>query len=170
MISITVRNDTITAALKGLGGLASVKKPQLMRAMGLAVVSVAQRSFNEPALRQAAWPAKRDGTASNLKRRGTLRSSLRITSSTSSTVTVGSDRKYAPIHQFGGVIVPKAKKALKFKIGGQWVTRKRVVIPARPFFPITPAGQLTPPAVQAVESAITGAINAALKGDGPAAT
>lgn len=46
----------------------------------------------------------------------------------------GSDRKYAALQQFGGVITPKKKKVLKFK--GKF--RKRVEIPARPFIGITP--------------------------------
>lgn len=45
----------------------------------------------------------------------------------------GSDRKYAAIHQLGGVIKPKTKKRLAF--GG--VFAKQVTIPARPFIGLT---------------------------------
>lgn len=49
---------------------------------------------------------------------------------------VGSRRgpasKYAPVHEFGAVIVPKTKPYLVFKTrDGAWVSTKRVVIPAR---------------------------------------
>ena len=49
-------------------------------------------------------------------------------------VVVGSNLIYAPIHEFGGVIVPKRAKALLFKtLDGRWHSASRVVIPARPF-------------------------------------
>lgn len=41
--------------------------------------------------------------------------------------------KYARIHSKGGTIVPVRARALKFKIGNQWIAAKRVTIPARPF-------------------------------------
>ncbi|HRJ48138.1 MAG TPA: phage virion morphogenesis protein [Opitutaceae bacterium] len=55
---------------------------------------------------------------------------------TQNSVTVSSDRAYAAIHQRGGEIRPKpGNKALRFTIGGATVFARRVVIPARPFFP-----------------------------------
>ena len=47
-------------------------------------------------------------------------------------VEVGSNLKYSAIHHFGGVIRAKRAKALRFRIGGAWVMRKAVRIPARP--------------------------------------
>ena len=49
------------------------------------------------------------------------------------TVVVGTNKEYAAIHQFGGVIRPKAAKALN--VGGRAV--KKVTIPARPFLGIS---------------------------------
>jgi phage gpG-like protein len=46
---------------------------------------------------------------------------------------VGSGLKYARIHQEGGVIVPKDKKALRFVVAGNPIFAQRVTIPARPF-------------------------------------
>jgi len=40
---------------------------------------------------------------------------------------------YAGIHEFGGTIRAKRSKYLKFKIGNQWISKKEVKIPARPF-------------------------------------
>lgn len=54
-------------------------------------------------------------------------------------VTVGATVHYAAIHQFGGVIKAKNAKALRFRIGDQWVTRASVTIPARPFLGIDDA-------------------------------
>lgn len=46
----------------------------------------------------------------------------------------GSNMEYAGVHQFGAVIRPKTKKALRFSLaGGKFVTVKKVTIPARPF-------------------------------------
>ena len=48
-------------------------------------------------------------------------------------VVIGTNVKYGPTHQFGAVIKPKNGKFLKFKIGNQFVSLKKVTIPARPF-------------------------------------
>ena len=53
-------------------------------------------------------------------------------------VMVGSNLKYARIHQLGGVIKPKNGKALKFKgSAGQDVFVKEVKMPARPFIGVS---------------------------------
>lgn len=46
---------------------------------------------------------------------------------------VGSNVKYANIHQYGGTIKPKTKEVLQFKIGDKFITTKKVNMPARPF-------------------------------------
>ena len=43
------------------------------------------------------------------------------------------DVRYALIHELGGRIVPVNAPALKFQVGGQWVTVSQVNIPARPY-------------------------------------
>lgn len=48
---------------------------------------------------------------------------------------VGTNVRYAATHQYGATIVPKAKKALRFRVGRAWVQTRRVVVPARPFIP-----------------------------------
>lgn len=46
----------------------------------------------------------------------------------------GTNKIYAGIHQFGGVITPKTKPTLAFRVaGGRLVLTKKVTIPARPF-------------------------------------
>ena len=54
---------------------------------------------------------------------------------------VGTNVKYAATHQFGEpgrTIRARKKKALRFQVGGKWVTKKqvRITIPARPFLGI----------------------------------
>ena len=50
---------------------------------------------------------------------------------------VGSNVKYASIHETGGVIEPKNSSALRFKYNGEWVTVKKVVMPARKYMSIS---------------------------------
>lgn len=89
-----------------------------------------------------AWkPTHRGGKT--LVDRAILRNSIHAASG-ADWAAAGTDVKYAAIHQFGGVIRAKNAKALRFKIGGQWIMRKSVTIPARPFLPISAAGEFHP--------------------------
>lgn len=122
----------------------AAERREVMQGIGLQLVSLAKRSFQEPALRPSDWPARLSGgDHALLKKRGDLWRSLRVTATTSNSVTCGSDRKYAGIHQHGGTIRAKTSGGLRFKIGDRWVTKAKVEIPARPFFPITATGSLT---------------------------
>lgn len=53
------------------------------------------------------------------------------------TAVIGTNRIYAGIHQFGGVITAKKAKYLRFKINGREVFAKSVAIPARPFLGVS---------------------------------
>lgn len=65
-----------------------------------------------------------------------LRTSIRSKSDATG-FAVGTNVKHAATHQFGDTrtIVAKRKKALRFRIGDQWISKKkvRVTYPARPF-------------------------------------
>lgn len=63
---------------------------------------------------------------------GTLRGSI-ITEVGSESAKIGSNLPYARIQEFGGVIRPKKKKMLAFKVNGRWVFAKKVTIPKRPY-------------------------------------
>jgi phage gpG-like protein len=134
--------DRISPSLARLAKGIENKKP-ILEAMGLQLESLTRRAFNEPGLRPAPWPNKLTfangrfsrGEPSNLRKNQVLVRSIRITSLTNSHVTVGSDRVYAAIHQFGGEIRAKSAPALAFRLGGQLILAKKVTMPARPFFP-----------------------------------
>lgn len=49
---------------------------------------------------------------------------------------MGTNKIYASTHQEGATIKAKRAPALKFKIGGSFVAKKKVKIPARPFIGI----------------------------------
>lgn len=123
-------------------------------AIGLGLVSLAKRAFNDAGKRPASWAPKKDGTPSRLRKSGTLAKSIRVTEATSRGTTIGSDRKYAAIHQLGGktparTIRARNGAALKFAMGGRIIYRRSVrhpgsKIPARPFLPFYSSGKLTP--------------------------
>lgn len=66
---------------------------------------------------------------------GALRRSIQIDRSKISQlrVRVGSNLIYARIQEFGGIITPKNKKVLRFKIGDRWVIAQKVILPPRPY-------------------------------------
>lgn len=69
-----------------------------------------------------------------LKRQsGTLAKSINYKMQGDFTSVVGTNVKYAAIHEFGGVIEPKNALALTFKVADTWVTTSRVIMPKRPF-------------------------------------
>ena len=50
------------------------------------------------------------------------------------TIIIGSNKKYAKIHQEGGTIYPKSKPFLQFKLDdGRIIRVKKVVIPQRKY-------------------------------------
>jgi len=72
-----------------------------------------------------------------LSRSGDLKKSIHIGRVTNESVEIGSSLPYARIHQLGGVIRPKTKKALCVPMGGgRFLLLKSVTIPARPFLAI----------------------------------
>ena len=64
---------------------------------------------------------------------GTLAKSMTYKLDSDYKATVGSNVKYAAIHEFGGIIEPKVANALHFKVADKWVTTQRVVIPKREY-------------------------------------
>ncbi len=67
---------------------------------------------------------------------GALRRSIQVdrTKINELSVGVGSNLKYARIHEYGGVITPVRAKALKFPVAdGTWVITQKVNMPARPY-------------------------------------
>ncbi|WP_397383430.1 phage virion morphogenesis protein [Prosthecobacter sp.] len=103
----------------------------VLAAMGAVVVSLAMRAFTDASLRPSSWAPlsprtirgrlKDNRGTAPLQRTGLLARSPRVTTLTSHSVIVGSDRAYAGYQQLG--------------------TSR---IPARPFFPFDRSGRPTP--------------------------
>ena len=76
---------------------------------------------------------------------GRLRRSFSVRAAAPWGFTIGTNVRYAALHQFGATITPKRARYLRFRLaggrgrrkggGGRWVTVARVDLPARPFFP-----------------------------------
>jgi phage gpG-like protein len=154
-MSLQIR-DTLSAGIQQRIRALADRKP-VLEAMGVELVSIAKRAFSDPALRPAPWPARKNTrlvtnpktgrqktigaqtakqTWSLLRKSGALMHSIRITQITDNSVTVGSDRPYAAVHQFGS-------RKQKGRGGG---------IPARPFFPVDRHGNFTALAAKKLEA------------------
>lgn len=140
MITVRITDHGAQAVLDRARRLASNPEP-VLRAMGTTLKSITEGTFNSAgaALRPIPWPAKRDGSPSNLQQSTTLAKAFYLRLS-GTTAAVGNPTVYAAIHQFGGEIRPKDAKALRFQSGGRWWVVQKVTMPARPFFPIQGTG------------------------------
>lgn len=145
-----VRND-LSPAVKKLVQMAKAEdRKKILTSMGNVFKSITQGNFQSGSAeyRPSPWANKKDGTPATLKKSGLLAQSFHLTV-TSEQAELSNPTPYAAIHQYGGKtkphrILPKNKKALAFggKVYGA-VNHPGSNIPARPFFPVTPQGQLT---------------------------
>ena len=138
-ISISVRDDISPDLAKKISALKNARP--VLAAMGQTLVNLAKSAFDQPQLRPSAWPARKKDTGKPLLiRTTTLRRSLRTILVTNDSATVGTDRTYAAVHQFG---------SRKNKGRGSG-------IPPRPYWPLTGSPQaprLTPKAMEAIDAA-----------------
>jgi len=102
--------------------LRKMKNPRpVLEAIGEQLVSLTRRAFTDASLRPSIWPPRKKAVSWQILRKsGTLWKSIRITETTNTSVTVGTDRPYAAVHQLG------SRKS----------TGRGGGIPASPFFPV----------------------------------
>lgn len=116
-----------------------IKNPQAaMQNVGATLVDRVRLNFRDSSDAYGnRWESPKCRTGQPLMDRGILRNSI-ASRATRYEVEIGpSDFKgKAAIHQFGGDIVPKRAKFLRFKCKGKFVYAKRVYIPPRPYMPI----------------------------------
>lgn len=145
-----LKNDIAPALSKAA---AAAKNPlPVFRAMGTTFKSITEGTFNSVGadMRPSPWPAKKDGTPSNLQKSTTLAKSFNL-EVTNSYAALSTPVVYARIHQFGGTI--KGNPWLRFQYApGRWATKAAVTIPPRPFFPVL-NGKLTPKAYDLIARA-----------------
>ena len=134
-VSIRIDDKAAQAAFARLDAAGADLSP-LMANLGAALLASTQQRFEtETAPSGSPWPqslrAALDG-GKTLRDSGRLYQSLTYQAGPRQ-VEIGSNVVYAAIHQLGGKVSAKSAKALRFKVGGQFVTKKSVTIPARPF-------------------------------------
>jgi phage gpG-like protein len=159
-IKFSVR-DHISPQLARLASSLANRIP-ILEALGLQLVSLTKRAFNDASLRPSTWAAVKKAGPKNapLKLSGALYQSIKISGLTNNSVTVSSDRPYAAIHQLGGktkahIIRPRFKRALAWPGAAhpmKLVNHPGSNIPARPYFPFRPDGYPTPMAIKKLEA------------------
>lgn len=150
-IHVTLQDTGIRRALAAAHASGRDMAP-LMRAIGAGLADNTRDRFNaeqDPA--GNAWKPLRDFYAPLKKGPGILRESgMRdglqgsITfEANADEVSVGSNKIYAGVHQFGAVIRPVRAKALVFPTAFGLVRARQVTIPARPYLGISAADEET---------------------------
>lgn len=141
-VRITINTAELQEAIAGLAAV--MRAPErVMGTIGEALItSTQERQRRGIAPDGSAWPALNPGYAAEKAGSQMLRESGRLMGSLShrasgNTVVVGTNVIYAGIHQFGGTILPKSKRALSFIIGDRRVIARKVTVPARPFLGIS---------------------------------
>ncbi|MCX8090600.1 MAG: phage virion morphogenesis protein [Verrucomicrobiae bacterium] len=169
MIQIVVNDQGVADVLRRAHQAAADPEP-ILRAAGTTLLSITLGNFSVhgAAYRPKPWPPKRDGSPATLKKSGTLSSSFHLRVTPQEAV-LSNPMPYAAIHQFGGktpphTIRPRLARALRFQVRDTTVFAARVEhpgsnIPARPFVPITEAGEFT----AAASSLIVAAAERALR-------
>lgn len=139
MAGVSLNWGGLDRVVERAGKRLAAQRRNLLNAVGETLVSgTLERFENEEDPEGKKWePSGRGGKT--LQKTGELRSSIDY-AVTQDGVLVGSNKKYARIHQEGGTIRPKKGKYLKFKgRDGKDVFVKEVTIPARPYLGISKA-------------------------------
>lgn len=141
-ISDGISPDLLRKARAVSGG----QRRKHLQAMGRSVISLAKRAFTDAGLRPTPWVARVDSLPHALLQKSTmLRKSIRVIKTSDDRVDLGSDRKYAAIHQYGGATGRK----------------RRSKLPARPYMPFTASNKLTPAGKRAVDRALRASLRSA---------
>jgi len=150
IISMKVVSDTATPLIRAaLGASKDLSKPML--SISARLKNDVLRNFRESGWFPEKWKqssAAADGRKT-LINTANLRNSFHAASG-SDYASVGTDCLYAPVHQFGALISAKTSRGLRFRIGGHWITKHQVKIPARPMLPIDGSGHLHPDTDRAI--------------------
>lgn len=137
-VRIEIIDAEVKAALDGLAARGEDLQPAMDRIGSMLVASVIHRFETGAGPGGTPWaPSIRARTegGKTLVDKARLRTSITYVPGPTS-VEIGTNVVYAAIHQFGGTIHAKNAPHLVFKVGGQFVSKDQVTIPARPFLGI----------------------------------
>jgi len=148
MPTLTLKGDLreVRGALTRIGGIGRNPAAVLEAAGASIIMNTRRRMERGVAPDSTAWKPLNPSYAAVKEGPGILRGPNYSTSGLYRSITRqvqghtlrwGSNKVYAAIHQFGGVIKPKNKRALFFHIGGHEIVAGSVRIPARPYLGFT---------------------------------
>lgn len=144
-IKIEVLAGEVEAKLKEMQAAGADMRPA-WRAVGAYVLSRIQLGFRVSRSPWGVpWTPLSSRTGQPLKNTGVNLLKSITSREDADGATIGTNKFWAPVHQFGATIIPKNAQRLVFQINGVPVFAKSVTIPARPFMPITPAGKVDLP-------------------------
>ena len=133
-------SEDLARLTKDLAALGDIDATGLNRKVGEVLVSSTKKRFeDEKAPDGTSWPKSHRAASSGgqtLSDNGRLKNSIGY-QATAARVEVGTNVKYAHVHQNGMVIKAKTAKFLRFQLGGGWVKKKQVTIPKREFLGIS---------------------------------
>lgn len=141
-VTIVAQVSGLEAVARRIGRLGSLDRARLLDGLGqLGETQTKKRFKTKQSPNGGAWIARRpaldggsDSSNELMVKSGHLRDSIHHVVEGSHAVRWGSGLVYAAIHQTGGTIVPKAKKALVWKgADGRLIFAQKVRIPARPY-------------------------------------
>lgn len=130
-MSVIIVNDTeVESVINNL--LDSSLRKRLLKEVGSVMVNDAKLNFRAKKSPDGeAWtPSKRGGQT--LSDTGVLKNSISY-EATDEEVYIGTNVRYARIHNEGGVIKGKNGGFLKFKIGDKFIQKRKVEMPKREF-------------------------------------
>lgn len=137
-VSITVDPRAFDEALIRLRPLRDFDAAPLMEEIAALGESQTRRRITDEktAPDGTPWVENQAGTPILTQTGQHLLASVAFTSS-GEEATWGAAWEHAHVHQEGAVITAKNADHLKFFVGGRWVSKKSVTIPARPFIGIS---------------------------------
>lgn len=145
-LTISIHDDSLRAMLAKMNARISNRSP-LLAIIGEIGVDYTQRTFEDEGYPARSWKKSIRARATGdktLTDKGQLKGSINYRIA-SGRVTIGTNKIYGAIHQFGGIIRAKHKPYLWFRLQGTfgfesdrrsagiWRRVKQVTIPARPF-------------------------------------
>ena len=133
-------SDDFAKLKRDLAALGDIDPVGLNKKIGEVLVSSTKKRFeDETAPDGTKWPKSYRAAArggQTLSDKGRLKNSISYQASATK-VEVGTNVKYAHVHQEGMEIKAKNAKFLRFRVGGGWAKKKKVTIPKRPFLGIS---------------------------------
>lgn len=141
-LNVKIEKDTLSPKLRTILKNAPETSGAVVKSMAVALHSWTVQSFTDTSRRISAWSSKSDGKPSTLQKTTKLRNSIRPKIYSPNLAKIETDAVYASAHQFGS---------------------ERKALPARPFFPFTPQGEISKPAEKSIYAAAKVAFNNSLK-------